>query len=359
MKKILSLAAFALMTSMAFVACSSDDDNNTQPTPEPTPTPPPTPTPTPANPFIGTWSLVNDADKTLVTEIVMSTEPYQNYSATLTTVNPTIPEGTPSFKTISKTFDATTGAPLSYTMDEGYFTMPAPIAGTNAAGEATSTIPTKGTITFWPQSSMTSVDGSTWTAATTGAVKEEYSYQLNGIVMILTRGDNSTRTFILQTGAPASPVPGDAFFKSWILPNDADPTTVVDLLISAEATPDYGPAPATPNPSIPADAPYYTKTTKYDFGVLVPGIPAMYEKEIGRVSLPAASTSGTTTTRPGEGNITFWPQKLLSSTDGTTWTEATPTVTMEEYTYRMESNVMTLTTGDKKGTFTYYTLLLQ
>ena len=359
MKKILSIAAFALMTSMMFVACSSDDDNNTQPTPAPEPTPTPTPGPTVVNPFLGTWDKVNDADKTLTIELVMSSEPYKNYSAQMTAVNPTIPAGTPSFKRTSKTLDATTGAPLSYSMDEGYFTMPAPIAGTNAAGEATSTIPTTGTITFWPQDASTSVDGSTYTSVATAVNKEEYKYQLNGNVLILTKGDNSTLTYILRTGKPVIPVPSDAFFKSWILPNDATPTTAVDLLISAEATPDYGPAPTTPNPSIPADAPYYTKTTKLDIGTIIPGFPAMFEKEIGRVTLPAIDATGTTPTRPGEGKITFWPQKLLTSTDGTTWTQATPTVTMEEYTYRMESNVMQLTTGDKKGTFTYYTKVLQ
>jgi len=368
MKKILSLAAFALMTSMMFVACSSGDDDPVQPAPTPAPTPEPEPEPTPANPFLGTWNLINDVDPTIVTELVMSTNPIIDYSAANTSQNPSIPAGTPTYVMETKPNPNYTDPWVivtTYSKEQGYFTMPAAV--TDAAGN--STIPSSGMVTFWPQSSMTSNDGSTWTAVPVADMAKmiEYEYVLNGNVMVLTKGDKTTQTFITVKGTPAATVPGDAFFKTWILPSDADPTTTVNLVMSATPYTDYSAPGTQTNPTIPANALSYTKTTKVDPNVIDPwaGGTASYTKDMGYFTIPDETTTtaeGTSvTTRPATGTISFWLQRQWTSTDGSTWTE-TPAAdlpaNLEEYTYSMNGNVMVLTKADKT-TVTYYTIIPQ
>lgn len=354
-----------MMTSMMFVACSTSDDDSVKPTPTPTPTPPVTPTPTPENPFIGTWTLVGDADPMTVTELVMSYNPIIDYSATNTTVNPTIPAGTPTYVRTQKPnpnyADPWAGA-TTYSKEQGYFTLPI-VTTTNAAGETVSTIPTTGKITFWPQSAMTSNDGSTWTAtAAADMVKmEELDYMLNGSVMVLKRADKTTMTYIINNGTPATTVDGNTFFKTWQMPTDMDPATTVDLVMSATPYVDYTAQSTATNPTIPANAPSYTKTTKVDPTVIDPwgGTPS-YTKVMGYFTLPGVTEGAIPATIPATGKITFWPQKQLTSTDGTTWTEtpaAEMTVTMEEYTYTLDGNVMVLTRGDKT-TETYFTIII-
>jgi hypothetical protein len=291
----------------------------------------------------------------------MSTDPIVDYSAVNTTVNPTIPAGTPTFSKEIKISSGGVWIPtaVSFTKEAGYFTMPDPVTTTDASGATTSVIPTSGKITFWPQSSMTSTDGSTWTAtAAVDMVKmEEYTYLLTGNVMVLTKGDGTTQTYILQVANPVATVAADAFFKSWKLPNDADPTTKVDLVLSAQPYTDYSVPSGATNPTIPADAPSYIKTTTIDLGTVTPWSIASYTREIGYFVLPAVDA--TTATRPATGTVTFWIQKTMTSTDGSTWTETTPaagSTTMEEYTYSMNGNVMVFTRGDKT-TLTYYTVI--
>ena len=366
MKKILSMMALAMMTSMMFVACSSSDDDPVQPAPTPTP-PAPDPEPTPANPFLGTWNLVNDVDPTIVTELVMSTNPIIDYSAANTSQNATIPAGTPTYVLESKPNPNYTDPWIvvtTYTKEQGYFTMPAAV--TDAAGN--STIPTTGKVTFWPQSSMTSNDGSTWTATPAADMPKmiDYDYVINGNVMVLTKGDKTTQTFITIKGTPATTVPSDAFFKTWSMPTDANPTTAVDLVLSSTPYTDYSVPSTPPNPTIPANALSYTKTTTVTTAADPwAGTPETkeYTRDMGYFTMPDA-TAGTTdgatvSVRPATGTITFWLQKQWTSTDGSTWTE-TPTAdipaTMEEYTYSLNGNVMVLTKADKT-TVTYYTII--
>ena len=343
MKKILSIALLAMMTSMMFVACSSSDDS---PAPAPAPTPEPTPTPTLDSPYLGTWNLVNDADPTVITTLVISTEPLIDYSATNTTLNPTIPAGTPTYSKVVKNdpgvIDPWAGGTASFAKEQGYVTSSA-----------------DGKIIFWPQAAMSSSDGSTWTATPAADMvkMEEYACQLIGNVMALTRGDGTTQTYILQTAEPAVTVAADAFFTTWKLPNDADPTTTVELVLSAQPYSDYTVPSGSTNPTIPVGTPSYTKTTKVDEGLIDPWAGGLsFTKEMGYFVLPAADATGML---PATGMITFWPQKVMTSTDGSTWTEtpaAEMPANMEEYSYTMNGNVMVLTRGDKT-TLTYYTIL--
>ena len=267
MKKIFTLAALALMTSMMFVGCSSDDDNNTQPTPTPapTPTPDPDPTPTPDNPLAGTWTVVTDGwMQYTVSTFVMSNKPIVDYSAANTSVNPTIPAGTPTYSLVTNDVDPTTGTTSNFSKEEGYYTLPEPVVTTNAAGETVSTIPSMGTITLWPQVVMTSFDGSTWTATPKADMvsRHEYTYQKIGNVLVLTRGDKTTATFTSKPATTATTIPADGFFKSWTLPNDTDPTITTSLLMSAQPVTNYLPAGAT-NPTIPAGTPSYVKEVAF------------------------------------------------------------------------------------------------
>jgi hypothetical protein len=210
---------------------------------------------------------------------------------------------------------------------------------------------------------MTSADGSTWTAtAVADMVKmEELDYMLNGSVMVLTKADKTTMTYILNTGTPAATVDGNMFFKTWQQPKDMDVATTVELLMSATPYVDYSAQSTAQNPTIPANAPSYTKTTKVDPTVIDPwgGTPT-YTKLMGYFTLPGVTEGAIPVTIPSTGKITFWPQKQLTSSDGTTWTEtpaADMTVTMEEYTYSLNGNVMVLTRGDKT-TETYFTIIM-
>ena len=84
-------------------------------------------------------------------------------------------------------------APTSYTKDMGYFTLPGV-----ASMDGTTPIPSTGQIVFWLQKQMTSTDGSAWTevpAADIPVKMEEYTYTLNGNVMVLTKGDKTTQTY--------------------------------------------------------------------------------------------------------------------------------------------------------------------
>ena len=364
MKKIFTLAALALMTSMMFVGCSSDDDNNTQPTPTPAPapTPDPDPTPTPDNPLAGTWTVVTDGwMQYTVSTFVMSNKPIVDYSAANTSVNPTIPAGTPTYSLVTNDVDPTTGTTSNFSKEEGYYTLPEPVVTTNAAGETVSTIPSMGTITLWPQVVMTSFDGSTWTATPKANMvsRHEYTYQKIGNVLVLTRGDKTTATFTSKPTPAATTVPADAFFKSWTLPNDLDPTITTSLLMSAQPITNFIPAGAT-NPTIPAGTPSYVKEVRPTDPTAAAG--GTWSREIGYFTLPASTTTQTeggtsVTTLPATGKITFWPQSTMTSVDGTTWTTEQPTgqtPTMREYTYTMYGNVMLLTGADK-STLTYYT----
>lgn len=345
MKKVFYLVAMAMMTAMMLTACSTSDDDPVQ-TPPSTPTP--APTPTPANPFLGTWNLVNDADNTVATQLVMSAEPYIDYSATYTAQNNTIPANCPTFtKTVKVTY---TDGTAYFSQDKGYFTIPEAVTTTSATGETTSAVPTTGKITYWPQSCMTSNDGTTWTAvAAADMVKmEEYTYQLTGNIMVLTKGDKTTMTYIISKAAPTTATLSD-FIKTWNLVNDADPTTVTELVLTN--LPPTNPTATTQNPTIPANAMSYTKNTTVD-PKLSPyydpsaAEPATYTKVQGYFTLPdpVAPT----------GKITFWPQKTLTSSDGSTWTEETGqgTVVLEEYTYQVDGNVLVLKRADNT-TLTY------
>lgn len=365
MKKILTIAALALMTSTMFVACSSDDTNDPQPTPTPAPTPAPTPTPTPTNPLVGTWNQVVDGITYNVGTLVMSNKPIIDYSAANTSVNPTIPEGTPTYTEEVYYVDPTTGIASNFVKQEGYYTLPEPVTTTSATGETTSAIPLTGKITFWPQVEMTSFDGSVWTATPKAnmTTREEYDYQLIGNALIFTRGDKSTITFTLKS-TPAATVVSTAFFQSWIQPNDLDPTMTTTLQMSAMPYIDYGTTTTPPNPSIPAGTPSYTLETK-PVNALDPYTTGTWTQELGYFTYPAptesTTTEGTTvSTIPSTGIITFWPQKIRTSTDGTNWTDtpaAEMPTTMKQYTYTLNGNVMILTGGDK-STLTYYTTIL-
>ena len=360
MKKIFTLAALALMTSMMFVGCSSDDNNNAQPTPAPAPAPAPDPTPTPDNPLIGTWTVVTDGwMQYTVSTLVMSNKPFIDYSVTNTAQNTTIPAGTPTYSIVTNDIDPYTGLATNFFKEEGYYTLPEPVATTNAAGETVSAVPLTGKLTLWQHVYMTSTDGSTWTAATPTAVRQEFTYQMIGNVLVLTRGDKTTTTFTSKPTPAATTVPADAFFKSWTLPNDTDPTITTSLLMSAQPITNFLPAGAT-NPTIPAGTPSYVKEVRPTDPTAATG--GTWSREIGYFTLPASTTTQTeggtsVTTLPATGKITFWPQSTMTSVDGTTWTTEQPTgqtPTMREYTYTMYGNVMLLTGADK-STLTYYT----
>lgn len=330
------------MTSMAFVACSSSDDNPVQPQPTPTP-------PTPESPLAGTWSLVNDVDRSVVTELVVSTDPIQDYSATNTSVNPTIPAGTPTYSLVMKTdpsvVDPWAGGTTSFAKEVGYVT--------TAAG---------GKVTFWPQSVMSSTDGTNWMATPKADMTnhQDYTYQINGNVLILTRGDNTTQTFISKVATPTVAATVSVFFNTWLQPSDAAPNTKVELVMSSLPYVDYGNTGTGTNPTIPANTPSYTKTTSVNVGTLDPWVsPTSYTKDMGYFTLPGVASMDGTTSIPSTGKIVFWLQKQMTSTDGSAWTEvpaADIPVKMEEYTYTLNGNVMVLTKGDKT-TQTYYTIL--
>ena len=165
--------------------------------------------------------------------------------------------------------------------------------------------------------------------------------------------------FAQKPATTATTVPADAFFKSWTLPNDTDPTITTSLLMSAQPVTNFIPAGAT-NPTIPAGTPSYVKEVRPTDPTAATG--GTWSREIGYFTLPASTTTQTeggtsVTTLPATGKITFWPQSTMTSVDGTTWTTEQPTgqtPTMREYTYTMYGNVMLLTGADK-STLTYYT----
>lgn len=166
MKKLFTFMVLAMM-SACLISCSSDDDSNDIVIPAQ---------------LYGTWNLVNDADPLVVTTINFSNDPIINYSATTTAINPTIPANCPTYTkeivTTTRTYPTET---KEYTREQGYFTMSGNL------------------ITFWPQVSRTSTDGTTWTqtAAADLASMEVYTLTLNNNnVMVLTRGDGTRQTFI-------------------------------------------------------------------------------------------------------------------------------------------------------------------
>lgn len=174
MKKLLSLFA---MAGVAFLlcSCSSDDDEDVKPavnTPQ----------------LLGKWSQVNDADLTRVTTLEFTTEPYINYSASHTAVNPTIPENCPTYtKTIlvDPSLDPTQVpvGPVTkeYTRQQGYFTV---------SGNM---------VSLWPQVSRTSTDGSNWTEVPAANLPsmELYTYTFtNANVLVLTLGNGTRQTFL-------------------------------------------------------------------------------------------------------------------------------------------------------------------
>lgn len=386
MKKLHSLITLVLMTVIAFTSCSKDDDA----------TPPPTPTPKPIipeNPLKTTWKQINDVDPTTTTTINMASGPYIDYSAINTSMNSTIPEGTPAYSK-AVVVDPTIYDPYatkSFSREDGYYTMPAPIETKNEAGEViSSTYPFTGSLTYWPQVAMTSADGATWTSTPKANMLNRaiYDYEKNGSVLILTLGATSTLTYIDADAVPEATAPADVFFKTWTRPRDAG-ITEITLVMSPDPYQDLAPAVPT-NPTIPADAPSYVRTEATSY---TPGI-VEYTKELGYLTLPPVTTvevpvtpaadpttdpatdpSGTTpepqtetiSTIPSKGILTFWVQRELKSFDGATWTE-TPVeqivIRVREYTYELVGNVMKLTSatpGVPQTTIvqeTYYTRVL-
>ena len=172
MRKLLSLIALGGI-ALLLSSCATDDEQKANVTPAQ---------------LYGTWSLVNDADPTNVTKLTFSQETFINYSATHTTVNPTIPANCPSYTksilidpTLDPAYTPWSAATKEYTKEQGYFT----ILGNK--------------LTFWPQVSRTSSDGTTWaeTAAADLASMEEYTFSLNNAnVMVLIKGDGTRQTFL-------------------------------------------------------------------------------------------------------------------------------------------------------------------
>ena len=172
MKKLLSMLLFtgALFT---LCSCSTDDEDNAPMTPAQ---------------LMGTWSLVNDADRSIVTTLTFSTERFINYSATNTAVNPTIPANCPTYTksilvdpTLDPAFDPRTKPTKEYTREQGYFT----VSGNK--------------LTFWPQVSRTSSDGTAWveTPAADLNSMEEYTFNLNNNnVMTLTAANGTRQTYL-------------------------------------------------------------------------------------------------------------------------------------------------------------------
>lgn len=169
MKKLLSLMALGVAVFL-LSSCSTDDED--------------TPTGTPAE-LYGTWTLVNDADRTITTTLTFSTERFINYSATSTTVNPSIPANCPTY-TKDIVVDPSITDPYAinqkeYTKEQGYFT----ISGNQ--------------LTFWPQVSRTSTDGTAWqqTAAADLPSMELYTFVLSAHnIMIITKGDGTKQTYL-------------------------------------------------------------------------------------------------------------------------------------------------------------------
>lgn len=125
-------------------------------------------------------------------------------------------------------------------------------------------------------------------------------------------------------------------FGTWSLVNDADPNVTTTLTFSNEKFINYSATHTSQNPTIPANAPTYTRsiTTITPATGWEPAT-AEYSREQGYFTV-----SGNT--------LTLWPQVGRTSTDGTTWTEtaAADMTSMEEYTYVLNNNnVMILTTG--------------
>ena len=168
MKKFFTLMALAMM-SLCLVSCSSDDNDNAPITPAQ---------------LFGTWSLVNDADPNTITTLLFSHDPIKNYSATYTAINPTIPANSPTYtKNIVVITPATyrQAETREYTREQGYFT----VSGNQ--------------LTFWPQVSRTSTDGTAWTDTPTADLvsMEVYSFSLNNPnVMVFTKGDGTRQTYI-------------------------------------------------------------------------------------------------------------------------------------------------------------------
>ena len=169
MKKLLSLMAIGV-AFLLLSSCSSDDDDKA---------------PVAPTELYGTWSLVNDADRTIMTTLTFSTQRFINYSATSTTINPTIPANCPTYtRDILKDPSITDPYAVNqkeYTKEQGYFT----VSGNQ--------------LTLWPQVSRTSTDGTTWTetAAADLPSMELYTYVLSAAnIMIITKGDGTRQTYL-------------------------------------------------------------------------------------------------------------------------------------------------------------------
>lgn len=166
MKKLFSLVVLAMM-SAGLISCSSDDDNNGRVVPAQ---------------LFGQWTLVNDAEPTVVTTLNFTNEPFTNFSATYTAVNPTIPANSPTYtKEIVTTTHTYPNEQKEYVREQGYFTISGNI------------------LTFWPHVSRTSADGTIWTETAIAdlASMEVYSFVLNNAnVMVFTKGDGTKQTYI-------------------------------------------------------------------------------------------------------------------------------------------------------------------
>lgn len=172
MKKLLSMLLFA-GALCTFCSCSTDDEDTT---------------PISSTQLFGTWKLVNDADMTIVTTLTFSNERIINYSVTNTAVNPTIPANCPTYTkvilvdpTLDPAYSPWTPATKEYTKEQGYFT----VSGNK--------------LTFWPQVSRTSTDGSIWTETPAADMTsmEEYIFAINNAnVMTLTSGSGVRQTYL-------------------------------------------------------------------------------------------------------------------------------------------------------------------
>ena len=167
MKKVLTLMALAVL-SLGLVSCSSDDNEAGPVTPVQ---------------LYGNWSLVNDADPTLITTLTFSNEPFINYSATNTSLNPTIPANSPTYTRyilVDPSITDPYATTKEYTKEQGYFT----ISGNK--------------LMLWPQVNRTSSDGTLWTDTPVAdhPSMEEYTFSLNNAnVMVLTKGDGTKFTY--------------------------------------------------------------------------------------------------------------------------------------------------------------------
>ena len=382
MKTIHSLIALGLMASMVITTSCSKDDDATQPTPTPTPTPTPI---VPTNPIASkSWKLIPGYYVTTTTIMTIGDEKYIDWSATNTAQNQTIPEGTSTYsKEIIPTDPTVT---QTYNKEWGYCLLPAPIETKDEAGQVISSeYPSSGDMTYWPQSVATSTDGTIWSAGTR-PFRADYKYEKNGIVLILTKGDQTTEIYYDSSVKSEATSPTDAFYKTWIKPTD--PTTQIEenMVMSADPYQDYSPATPT-NPTIPADAPSFVinKTLSYSMGMYEYTkqmgyftIPASYTIEVPDETAASSTTDGTATSGatdgsstegetqpktktitviPSKGLLTLWIQRELYSYDGTTWNESTPFQTMIQYNYELIENVMLLTGAEVGSTVStgYYT----